>query len=344
MGKMLQIQEIFRDTTKPSEKAAYIIAPLNRKTKVKFRNKLKMEDEGCQFQKYGFCKFRELCKKKHFTEICDKLSRCREIKQCQKRHPKNCKRFASGSGCRHDKKCAYNHTVEEMKKKIEILENIVADLTNKEVSKENEKMEQLEVVVKALVRKVLSLESGLKVMKSNKTACHEEPFLFVKKESESEKVEEEKGDKEKKPETTKEASQASSSKKIKETTNKVKDKNKFSKRKDNKVSVFKFGAEARKNVLDGKESEEKETTSTEFKCDLCSYKAQKLKTLKKHIDSKHTEQNCKVCRKEFKTSMELVTHVAKEHVEEEEWNVQIHSTPKSKEKLKSPDLHSTSPC
>ena len=82
-------------------------------------------------------------------------------------------------------------------------------------------------------------------------------------------------------------------------------------------------------MLDGKESEEKEKKSTDFKCDLCNYKAQKLKTLKKHIVSKHTEQKCKVCRKEFKTSMELVTHVAKEHIEEDEWNVQFQSTPKS---------------
>ena len=220
-----------------------------------------MEEEGCQFQKYGFCKFREGCKKKHFAEICDKLSRCTEIKQCQKRHPKNCKRFASGSGCRHDEQCAYHHHgnkyAEEMRKKVETLEKMVADLTNKEVSKENEKMEQLEVVVKALVRKVLSLESEIKVMKG-----YEEPVLLVMKESESEKVEEEKGDSEKEPETTKEASKAASSRKVIETANKVEDKNKVVKLKENKV--FKFRAEARENVLDGKESEEREKIVNRF--------------------------------------------------------------------------------
>ena len=60
-------------------------------------------------------------------------------------------------------------------------------------------------------------------------------------------------------------------------------------------------------------------------------------TLKNHISSKHTEQKCKECNREFKTSMELVSHVAKEHHNEEEaWNVQFQSTPKSdKQELQS---------
>ena len=49
-----------------------------------------------------------------------------------------------------------------MKDKIAFLKKIVTYLTNKDVSKDNEKLEQLEIVVKALVRKVLSLESELK--------------------------------------------------------------------------------------------------------------------------------------------------------------------------------------
>ena len=82
----------------------------------------------------------------------------------------------------------------------------------------------------------------------------------------------------------------------------------------------------------------KENVSTEFKCDLCNYKALKPNTLKKHINTKHTMQKCKVCDKEFKTSMDLVSHVAKEHIEEEEeeeeWNIEFQSTPKSGKELK----------
>ena len=93
--------------------------------------------------------------------------------------------------------------------------------------------------------------------------------------------------------------------------------------------MFKFGAEACKSVVESKDDEETNIMSSDFKCDQCKYKAQKLNILKKHINTTHTEQKCKACRKEFKTSMELVSHVADEHVEEEEWNVKAQSTPKS---------------
>ena len=68
--------------------------------------------------------------------------------------------------------------------------------------------------------------------------------------------------------------------------------------------VFKFGAEARKTVLDD--------------APMCTYECEKSCTLKKHMNSKHTEQKCKVCSQDFKTIMDLVSHVAKEYHETEE--------------------------
>ena len=82
--------------------------------------------------------------------------RCKDINQCEKRHPKNCKKFASGNGCKHAEKCAYNHNVtkhveeqNELKEKVGVLEKKNADMTNKD-SKETSKLEKLEIVVKAL--------------------------------------------------------------------------------------------------------------------------------------------------------------------------------------------------
>ena len=92
--------------------------------------------------------------------------------------------------------------------------------------------------------------------------------------------------------------------------------------------MFKFGSEAQHNVFEGRNSHKKENLLTDFKWDLCDYKTQKLVTLKKHINSKHTEQKCKACGVKFKTSMQLVSHVANEHNEEEECKVEFHSTPK----------------
>ena len=53
--------------------------------------------------------------------------------------------------------------------------------------------------------------------------------------------------------------------------------------------MFKFGAEARKNMVERKDDQESNKISSDFKCDQCSYKAQKLNTLKKHKNTKHTE-------------------------------------------------------
>ena len=95
-----------------------------------------------------------------------------------------------------------------------------------------------------------------------------------------------------------------------------------------KGSVFKFGAKARNTVSDEDKSKEEEKPAKYFKCDHCDYKSDKLTTLKKHKNTKHTEQKCKVCNQQFKTSIELVTYVAKEHDDQEEaWSVKFPSTP-----------------
>ena len=97
---------------------------------MKFRNKQeKMEEEVCKFYKFGFCKFQEFCKGKHLKQICESQAECKNTEQCHKRHPKSCKRFNSGNGCKHGEKCAYNHKgdvkvreVTELKEKINNLE------------------------------------------------------------------------------------------------------------------------------------------------------------------------------------------------------------------------------
>ena len=97
-----------------------------------------MVDEfHCYFSKYGSRRFRETCKRKHYNEICNDSSGCQQIKTCQRRHPKPCKRFASGS-CRFGTECAYNHQsvpiikeICEHTEKIDTLEKIVWEITLK---------------------------------------------------------------------------------------------------------------------------------------------------------------------------------------------------------------------
>ena len=103
-----------------------------------------MEEEPCQFSKYGFCKFKDSCKRKHYNEDCKDSSNCQNIKTCNKRHPKPCKRFGSGR-CRFQSECAYNHqNVPETKskceltEKVEILEKIVWEITLKFIKVDQE--------------------------------------------------------------------------------------------------------------------------------------------------------------------------------------------------------------
>ena len=113
----------------------------------KRRRKSKMEEEVCNYQKFGFCKFEDKCQKKHLKVTCHDLSVCAEIKTCQKRHPRRCKRHALEGFCGFRAVCAYHHQDQstqltknsntEMNKKVEDLEKIIHEMAEKMVTLEN---------------------------------------------------------------------------------------------------------------------------------------------------------------------------------------------------------------
>ena len=268
-----------------------------------------MEDMVCSFSKFGYCKYRKDCRRKHFSVECEDLDNCKNIKSCNKRHPKNCKRYVL-EGCNFKTDCAYKHQNQSK---------------NHEHEQVNEKVKLLEKIVQELSVKLLCLETELIEVKNT--------HVNIKSTQGSKKVEEGEGDK--KSETKKEASKETSSSEIKKPLKNQKSK---------EFSVFRFGAESPKTRMDEKKEKEKEVKATDFKCETCEYKCKKKSTLMKHIKLKHSEQKCKICGKEFKDSMELVSHVAEDHLEEEEvWNIHFQSTPKSaKENEKSSFVFSES--
>ena len=104
----------------------------------------RMEGEACQYSKFGFCKFKDMCKRKHFTEECNKNSKCQEKNSCDKRHPKICNKYSSGK-CRFKNDCAYKHQSNfanqdkcEIQEKVKFLENIVLELSLKLLNMEEE--------------------------------------------------------------------------------------------------------------------------------------------------------------------------------------------------------------
>ena len=67
-----------------------------------------MEGKICKHYKYGFCKFQDYCQKEHVEGECNALHACKS-KDCNKRHPKVCKRFAIDKFCKFGEECAYRH-------------------------------------------------------------------------------------------------------------------------------------------------------------------------------------------------------------------------------------------
>ena len=239
------------------------------------------------FSKFGFCKFQSGCKREHYSEVCDQLSRCSNIKRCNKRHPKNCKRYVSGNGCRFREDCAYYHNVEkqedpnELKMKVDILEKKMAHNMKERIEelekimKEKESAEskmknavrQLEIVVKAMTRKVLSLEEEITKIKENSEKNDEkEPFKDTHEYKSSTPVSEKKN-------------------------------------------------------LAGVDKKSKVCKKDQFKCEKCDYTCNKEGTLKKHTNTKHADQQCKVCSQKCSSPIELLHHIAKEHSSNIEINV-----------------------
>ena len=102
-----------------------------------------MESTICLYFQSGFCKFGELCRKQHVSQICSSPN-CNS-KSCRHRHPKPCRNFNKFNFCKFGELCAYNHKVSkeqnnviELVNKIINLENIVKDMNVKISSLENE--------------------------------------------------------------------------------------------------------------------------------------------------------------------------------------------------------------
>ena len=61
--------------------------------------------------RFGYCKNKENCVKKHMADKCKNISTCKS-KVCIKRHPKICKRFSVEKFCKFGPGCAYLHLLD----------------------------------------------------------------------------------------------------------------------------------------------------------------------------------------------------------------------------------------
>ena len=91
----------------------------------------------CQHNKYGFCKYRDNCKLRHVTDICEDEN-C-EAERCLQRHPRQCRFYREYYRCKFGDYCLFSHMrapdkkddeLETMKARLEILENKNVEMTS----------------------------------------------------------------------------------------------------------------------------------------------------------------------------------------------------------------------
>ena len=141
----------------------------------------KMESEICMYSKFGFCKYRNNCSRHHFEEECENLSSCKNVKTCDKRHPKVCRKFNSVKGCTSTN-CAYNH-IESNKSLttdlIKIMENKLLEMSTRINNQEKElieikSMSNNKITTDTLTRKEVQQESKLNALYCN-VITYEQP-------------------------------------------------------------------------------------------------------------------------------------------------------------------------
>ena len=62
----------------------------------------------CRYNKFGYCKFGEVCRKFHNDELCEDTS-CDPL-MCQKRHPRECKYYRNFKICKFNP-CKFSHVL-----------------------------------------------------------------------------------------------------------------------------------------------------------------------------------------------------------------------------------------
>ena len=117
----------------------------------------------CFYNKYGYCKYAEKCRKFHEKETCEK-SIC-EITECKLRHPIMCKYFRDYGFCKFTDWCKFSHkmvTNNDRNDEVKKLEKNLEALENKVKSKD-EKIVKLESEIDYLKQKFIEMEENIKV-------------------------------------------------------------------------------------------------------------------------------------------------------------------------------------
>jgi hypothetical protein len=131
---------------------------LKNKTKAKTIFRKMAAQNVCRYNKFGYCKFGEVCRKQHVDELCDDSS-CDPL-NCIKRHPKECKYYSNYKRCKfnpckflHLKNENYDEKLKEISKKQETIEENLQEkinIINLKIKEIDEKIDIHEEAIKAI--------------------------------------------------------------------------------------------------------------------------------------------------------------------------------------------------
>ena len=228
----------------------------------------------CFYNKYGFCKYLEKCRKYHENEKCENQN-C-EIRECPLRHPKICKFYRDFGFCKFSEWCKFSHKINRDNSK-----------QNDEIKHVEEKLQIVETELKRNSEKVAKLEAEiqdmhLKIREKDETVSKiNKKFNFLK-----EKVTllfdlEAKFDTlEKKVENILEAS----------------------------VQIKETSTDSKTQSID--KSENSSGNSAEIKCTLCEFVSKNKFGLKIHFHKKHSTAKfrCFTCDFTCENHSDLVDH------------------------------------
>ena len=100
----------------------------------------------CKYYKFGFCKYKDNCRKMHIHEKCENRS-C-EIKNCTLRHPRKCSFYRDFKRCKFNEWCKYDHfdndnDVQILRNQLDENKRKIHDLEEKIKSKDKDIEDQI---------------------------------------------------------------------------------------------------------------------------------------------------------------------------------------------------------
>ena len=126
----------------------------------------------CSFNKFGYCKFRNSCRKMHVYEHCEN-ERC-EIRTCRLRHPKPCRYFRDSRRCKFSN-CKFKHIILEIENEsMEKIKREHEDVQAKLIDID-QKMKQLDCQ-----EKLLEIDENIEAQNVSKDSVIEELNLKIR--------------------------------------------------------------------------------------------------------------------------------------------------------------------